>query len=81
MTKYIPQQELGNIRYQYHPNISGLMQILQFKWLRYKMTISVSPGVAKFVDLSLILFPNKYIFNLMVLTKDQILLGGPVDNI
>ena len=52
---------------QYIPT-RGLMQILHFNWLRYKMTISNSPRVVKSVALSFVLFPNKYFFNLHLLT-------------
>ena len=57
--------------HQYHPT-SGLMQILHFDWLRYQGTISNSHRVAKLapssVTLSFVLFPNKYFFNLHLLT-------------
>ena len=45
------------------------MQILHFNWLRYQRTICNSPQVAKSVRFSLIrFFPNKYFFNLHLLT-------------
>ena len=44
------------------------MQILHFNWLHHYRTISYSPRVAKFAGFSFVLFPNKYIFNLLLLT-------------
>ena len=44
------------------------MQILHFDWLRYWRTIINSPRVAKSVTLFFVLFPNKYFFNLHLLT-------------
>ena len=59
------------ISHQYHPT-SGLMQILQFDWLRYQMTISNSHRAAKLaqssVTLSFVLFPNKCFLGLHLLT-------------
>ena len=57
--------------YQYHPTC-GPMQILHFDWLRCQGTISNSHRVAKLVPssvtLSFVLFPNKYFFNLYLVT-------------
>ena len=58
--------------HQYHPT-TGLMQILHFNWPRYYRTVSNSSRVAKLaqssVTLSFVLFPNKYFFNLHLLTS------------
>ena len=51
----------------HHPT-SRLMQILQFDWLRYYWTISNSHRIAKLAGLPFVFFPNKYFFNLHLLT-------------
>ena len=53
--------------FQYHPT-SGLMQILDLDWLRYLGTISNIHRVAKLAGLSFVFSPNKYFFNLHLLT-------------
>ena len=56
---------------QYHPT-SGLMQILQFDWLWYQMTINNSHRVAKLAQssatLSFVLLLSKDFFNFHLLT-------------
>ena len=54
--------EMGPTNSFYRPT-SGLMQIVHFDWLRYERT-----RVAKSMTLSFVLFPNKYFFNLHLLT-------------
>ena len=56
-----------SIEFQYRPT-SVLMQILHFDWLRYQGTISNSHQVAKFAGFSFVFSPNKYPFNLHLLT-------------